>query len=283
MTDARSEAMVGRPSPALSPYVERYLGYRLTGFPAGLHRGLPSRRPTFIVSIGEPIDVAAQTDPTHSPERYRAVVSGLQTSTALIAHDGNQEGVGIDLTPLGFRALFGMPQAAVWNTSLELAEVARGAGDELWERLQVADGWSERFAACDDVLGRLARRHESRLSLAPELRRSWDLLDASHGALEVGAVAAEVGWSRQHLRRRFTDEFGLPPKLAARVIRFDRARHLLQADPERTIGDVAAACGYYDQPHMDREFAQLAGCSPSELLIGDLPSVQDGTASHAGR
>lgn len=283
MSEPRSEAVQAAPHPALRPYVERYLGYRLTGFPAGLHRGLPSRRPTFIVSIGDPIDVVAQTDPAQPPDRYRAVVGGLQATTALIAHRGEQEGVGVDLTPLGCRALFGMPPAAMWNTSLELAEVARGAGDELWERLQVAATWQERFAACDEVLTRLARRHEDRVSLRPELRRTWELLERHDGALEVAALAKEVGWSRQHLRRRFTEEFGLSPKLAARVFRFDRARHALQSAPWRTIGELAVECGYYDQPHMDREFAQLAGCSPTELLVGDLPSVQDAVGSSGRR
>ncbi|WP_132471219.1 hypothetical protein [Rhodococcus sp. SMB37] len=41
--------------------VDGYLGYRMAGFPAGIHRGLPSRHMTFIVSIGAPIVVCAQT------------------------------------------------------------------------------------------------------------------------------------------------------------------------------------------------------------------------------
>ena len=92
-------------------------------------------------------------------------------------------------------------------------------------------------------------------------------------SLTIGALAAEVGWSRQHLGRRFTDEFGLSPKSAARVMRFDRARHALAARPTTTsIAEVAAACGYYDQAHLNREFAELARCTPTELLAGDLPS-----------
>ncbi|HLU41854.1 MAG TPA: AraC family transcriptional regulator [Microthrixaceae bacterium] len=283
MREQRSETVLGRPAEPLRPYVERYFGYRLTGFPPGLHRGLPAPRPTFIVSIGDPIDVVQQVDPSQAPDRYRCVVGGLQDAPALIAHHGDQEGVAIDLTPLGCRTLFGMPARAMWNLSLELSEIAQGAGDELWERLQLARTWPERFAACDAVLGRLAARHEARATLAPELSRSWHLLESTHGALEVGALASEVGWSRQHLRRRFADEFGLPPKLAARVIRFDRARRMLEASGHVTIGEVAAICGYYDQPHMDREFAELAGCSPSELLAGDVPYVQDVEVGPGGR
>lgn len=52
------------PAPALRPFIEAHIGYRMTGFVSGAHRGLPSRHLTLIVSIGPAIDVVAQTDPT---------------------------------------------------------------------------------------------------------------------------------------------------------------------------------------------------------------------------
>jgi AraC-like DNA-binding protein len=270
MNEPRSEWLLRRPAPALTPFVERYVGYRLTGFPAGLHRGLPSRHLTFIVSIGPEIDVVAHTDPAQVPGRYRCVVGGLQASPALIAHDGNQEGVAIELTPVGCRALFGMPAGALWNTSLELDDVVGAARAELWERLQEAPGWDERFAVVDSVLCRLLSDDVPE----PALRRSWQLVVASAGTIPVTEIAGAVGWTRQHFARRFAQEFGLAPKLAARVVRFERARRMLQT-PFLSIAQVAASCGYYDQAHLTRDFAELAGCPPGRLLAEDLPSVQD--------
>jgi AraC-like DNA-binding protein len=270
--------VVRRPAPALAHVVERYIGYRAVGFPPGVHRGLPSRHQTFIVSIGPDIDVVAQTDRRQTPGRYRAVLAGLQARPALIRHDGNQEGVAIELTPPGCRALFGLPAAALWDTTLELADLAGPAGDELWERLQGEAPWPRRFAIVDEVLTRMLRADDP---VEPALRRSWSLVAASAGTLPVADLARTIGWSRQHLARRFAAEYGLTPKLAARVVRFERARRLLEA-PATTppsIAAVAAACGYYDQAHLNRDFAVLAGCSPRELLRGDLPSFQDGEAA----
>jgi AraC-like DNA-binding protein len=86
-----------------------------------------------------------------------------------------------------------------------------------------------------------------------------------------------VGWSRQHLARRFHDEFGLSPKLAGRVVRFEKACRMLKSTPSFvSIAQVAASCGYYDQAHLTRDFVELAGCSPGRLLAEeDLPSFQD--------
>jgi len=275
MAEPRSEWIVGTPAPPLRSFIERYCGYRMTGFPSGLHRGLPSRHLTFIVSIGADIDVVAQTNRAQRPQRYRCVLSGLQASSALISHDGNQEGVALELTPLGTRALFGLPAGELWNLSLELVEVIGPAGRELWERLQHVERWEDRFAVCDDVLSRRVGVDGT----PAELRFCWETLVASDGRISVRELASETGWSRQHLGRRFRDEFGLTPKLAARVVRFDLARRMLPSVPPFvSIAQVAAVCGYYDHAHLDREFAQLAGCSPSELLAEDLPSVQDDEA-----
>jgi AraC-like DNA-binding protein len=261
-----------RPAPQLRAFVDSYAGYRLTGFPPGLHRGLPSRHLTFIASIGDPIDVVSQTDARQAPDRYNVVVSGLQASSALIAHNGDQEGVAIELTPLGCRALLGVPARSLWNTSLEAADVVGRPGGELWERLQFANDWPDRFAVCDEVLGRLV---EADMVVEPEMQEAWRLLVASGGTVSVADVAVHVGWSRRHLAQRFADEFGLSPKLAARVIRFERARRMLQSPERPAIAAVAVACGYYDQPHLNRDFVDLAGCPPREWLEAELPSVQD--------
>ncbi|WP_261720426.1 helix-turn-helix transcriptional regulator [Streptomyces sp. FZ201] len=272
MVERCEEWVTAPPAPPLRPFIEQYCGYRLTGFPPAVHRGLPSRHMTFIVSIGDDIDVVAQTDPAQPPRHYACVLSGLQASSALISHSGDQEGVAIELTPLGSRALFGMPAGELWNTSAELGDVVGATGRELWERLQTGSGWRQRFAVCDTVLGRLTGDRAP----APELRFAWETVVASRGEVSVRDLAEESGWSRQHLARRFRDEFGLSPKLAARVVRFERAQRMLRASPPFvSIAQVAAACGYYDQSHLTRDFVALAGCTPTELLAGDVPSVQD--------
>ena len=272
--EPRQEWLIRTPADPLRPFIDRYIGYRLVGFPSGIHRGLPSRHMTFIASIGPSIDVVVQTDPGQHPDSYRCVLGGLQASAALIQHDGNQEGVTIELTPLGSRVLFGMPARELWDRSVELADVIGGAGAELWERLQEPASWDERFGICDQILLRLAG--DGCAMVAPELQHCWTTLVNSDGQISVSELASEVGYSRQHLGHRFREEFGLSPKLAARVVRFESARRMLQSVPPYVaIAQVASACGYYDQAHLYRDFAELAGCSPRELLGEDLPSFQE--------
>lgn len=272
MTEARSDSVVRRPAPPLRAFIDSYIGYRQVGMAPAVHRGLPSRHLTFIVSIGRPIDVVAQPDPHQAPASYEFVVGGLQASSALIAHDGNQEGVAIELTPLGCRGLLGMPAQALWNTSLEAGDLLGRLAAELRERLHETAGWDARFAMCDEVLGRLVGTGQPS---NPALQAAWRLVVASGGTLPVADLAAEVGWSRRQLGRRFSDELGLSPKLAARIVRFERARRMLQLPSRQPLSAVAGACGYYDQSHLNRDFVELAGCPPAEWLAAEVPSVQD--------
>jgi AraC-like DNA-binding protein len=75
------------------------------------------------------------------------------------------------------------------------------------------------------------------------------------------------------------------PKTYARVLRFQRAVNMLghrdgaswTCERERgagramSWGEIALECGYFDQAHMNRDFRQFAGASPSELAASLLP------------
>jgi AraC-like DNA-binding protein len=142
-----------------------------------------------------------------------------------------------------------------------------------------AAAWEQRFAVLDELLLRQLRVSPSvSPCVSPEVTRAWRALVASGGTASVGRLARESGWSTRRLGTRFRTEIGLAPKEAARVVRFDRARRLLQrrvaAAGAPELAALAAACGYYDQAHLAREFRALAGCPPSRWLAEEFRNVQ---------
>jgi AraC-like DNA-binding protein len=268
------------PAPRLRHVVDRYVCYRTSGFPPWLHRGLPSGHLTFIVSIGAPVEVVRQCDPSQSPGAYRVVVGGLQDVPALVVDPGTQEGIAVQLNPMGARAVLGHPAGRLANLSLELSDLVGPVGDRLWEEVQEAGSWSGRVAACDRVLSSVL----GDVGADPTLWRAWSLLVASGGSSRVDELAREVGWSRQHLTRRFRDELGFGPKVLGRVLRFSRARDTLRATRgEVPLAVLAADCGYADQSHLHRDFSAFAGCSPQRWLVEEVPSIHDdGSPDGAG-
>ena len=111
-----------------------------------------------------------------------------------------------------------------------------------------------------------------------EIIGAWQRLKQTGGRLEVAELADVVGWSSRHLSDRFCGELGLSPKVAARVIRFDRARRQIQrqltAGTPGTLADLAAEFGFYDQAHLAREFREIAGCSPSQWVAEEFRNFQ---------
>ena len=86
-----------------------------------------------ILSFDEPLTMSALPDPGQSPTSLWTVISGVHDAPAVIEHDGNQHGVQLDLTPVGVRALFGVPAAALGPSVVSLEELMGAAAQELLE------------------------------------------------------------------------------------------------------------------------------------------------------
>jgi AraC-like DNA-binding protein len=118
----------------------------------------------------------------------------------------------------------------------------------------------------------IGRRVAAGPAASRDLTWACERLQASAGQIRIDALATELGCSRKHLTIRFHREFGLPPKLFARILRFDHAVRRLRADRVSSWVDLAATCGYSDQAHMVRDFRSFAGSSPTSLLSRRLPN-----------
>jgi AraC-like DNA-binding protein len=271
------------PTPPLRPFIARYTGYRQAGVAPGLHRGLPSPYLTVIFTLDDPLELLEHPDRRQPPGRYSTLVGGLHTAPALVTHPGRQSGVQLLMSPLGARALFGLPAGELASTDVEGSAVLGSFADQVGERLRAAADWPARFAVLDEMLtARLGGGPPSpaaRSEVSGEVRHAWRRLLAADGRCPVSRLADETGWSDRHLRGRFRDETGLTPKAAARVIRFDVTRRLLMqhavSGPDMpALADLAAERGYYDQAHLAREFRDLAGCPPSAWLAEEFRNVQ---------
>ena len=277
MPEAVWEAVATRPAGPLRAVVAEHHGYRQRGMPPARHLGLPSPWLTLIFTLDEPLHVARHPDPQQAPALYGALLGGLHTTPAVIAHDGAQSGVQLQLDPLGTRALLGLPAGELAGLDLPATDLLGRLGADLPEQLQAAGSWAARFRLLDDRLGRLV--DPDRTPPPPEVRRAWRVLRASGGTARIADVAREVGWSERHLAARFRTEIGLTPKAAARVIRFDRARRMI---PGCSGAVVAATCGYADQSHLVRDFVEFTGLAPGAWLAAEVGNLQAPDAA-AGR
>jgi AraC-like DNA-binding protein len=189
-------------------------------------------------------------------ERRTSFVGGLHDRQVTTEHPGRSLGMQINLDPLAARALFGTPLHELAHRTVPLEDIL---GPFLVERLAGAPDWDARFALLDETLA--PRVADARPS--PEIAWAWQRLRETHGRVPVGGLAAELGWSRKRIVARFRDEIGLPPKSVARLLRFERARHLAGT---MSWGELAYECGFSDQSHLIAEFRRITDRTPETFL-----------------
>ncbi|WP_329389331.1 AraC family transcriptional regulator [Streptomyces sp. NBC_01351] len=263
MTRLGGRWRVTRPwPPHLRPIVHSYAGYWDAAATPFRVRVVPTGRAVVVISLGEPFaQVRRLGDASPGSQVTGSLAVGLEDGPRVCDHPGGQEAIRLELTPLGAYRLFAVPMGELTNRAVELRDVLGPGAGVLVEQLAATGDWGARFDLLDLALS--ARLERGPLP-APEVGHAWHLLSRAGGAIPVGRIAAEVGWSQGYLIRRFTEQVGLTPKMSARVLRFHRAVRLLTREGASPT-QVTAACGFYDQAHLNREFRALAGTTPGRM------------------
>jgi AraC-like DNA-binding protein len=151
-----------------------------------------------------------------------------------------------------------VPIAEVFGAEvLLLAQDLRAAGADVRAQAQLFD-----------------RFFTGRLRITPgqqALHRLKTRIESEGGLVRIDELCTFSSISIRQLDRLFRDYLGFSPKTFSRIVRFQNALALLKGHPGCTLADVAAKCGYYDQPHFVREFRTFAGVVPS-AQVGYFPA-----------
>jgi AraC family transcriptional regulator len=99
-----------------------------------------------------------------------------------------------------------------------------------------------------------------------KLKQSIDYIqDNLAGEISLNELADYLGISRYYFCRLFKQSTGLSPHQYVIQQRVERAKQLLQRRG-MSIADVAQACGFAHQSHLNRHFKRLTGVTPKTLL-----------------
>ncbi|MRV75519.1 helix-turn-helix domain-containing protein [Duganella sp. FT92W] len=104
-------------------------------------------------------------------------------------------------------------------------------------------------------------------ALSDERRRAalhYIQANLESAALSPAGIAHSVGISPRQLHRLF-EEVGHSVGVEIRRLRVERAQHLIHGSPERTITDIAFACGFDSLATFYRAFKAEAGMTASEF------------------
>jgi len=139
-------------------------------------------------------------------------------------------------------------------------------GRRIAHELHTADDFSALVVSglSHELIGLAAREQAHRGGALPaKLCRALELLrEQSHQLLSLDDIARAVGCDAGELARSFRTHLGQTPGEAHRRLRVERAAALL-VQSEQPLADIAALCGFSDQPHMTRAFKAQFGVTPA--------------------
>jgi AraC-like DNA-binding protein len=245
------------PSPALAGVVECYWFLEGDGMsePQAI---IPDGRSEIVVHFGDGFERHG-TDGLVRQDA--AMLVGQLLAPIRLACRGRAGVAAIRLRPEASRAITGCAAAELAGREIDLGAIA-GPVASLREQLALAASDAARVALLERWLARRVRVEPSRdvsAAVARILACPWDA--------RLADVAFQAGIGRRQLERRFAAEVGMPPKTFARMARLQSALARIAAGA--TLAEAAVTCGYYDQPHMTRDFARLGETSPGEWREAD--------------
>ena len=193
-------------------------------------------------------------------------VAGPATRTHLVHLPAHTTVVGLRFRPGATRAAFGCDASELRDADPDLRAVCGTSVAPLEITLADAPSPHEQRSALEQwVRERFARRIDRDALM---LRAARALV--ADRTLSVAALGDRLGWSPRRLHREMTATCGYGPKTLQRIVRMQRtlrlARHRALARRRPTLAMLALDAGYADQAHMTRDFRDLTGFTPRELL-----------------
>ena len=168
--------------------------------------------------------------------------------------------VGAQLRPGAAQVLFGVDAGELSGQHTALEELWGAGAGSMRDQLASTRSVAERLDVFEHLL---AARLPTVRGLHPAVAQA---LQQFNGAASVSHVVRSAGISHRRFIALFSRSVGLTPKAYSRVLRFQDVLRRARIDGGRRLIDVAAASGYSDQSHFNREFREFAGVTPTEYL-----------------
>ena len=236
---------------------------------------VPARTPLVLeFTIGTPYLVRRLTK-GETDEAFPVALVGPQSHRRVdLVLSGQVENFIIVFEPGGFSALFSMPAAEIANQDVDASAALGRELTHIRQRLGDAGTFADRAQVLDSFLGARLAKAAPPSAIVSAARKLHD----RDGRASVVDLAAAADLSVRQFERRFQSEMGLPPKLYARIVRFEGALRLKTTRPRMPWTEIAHTLGYFDQMHMVHDFNRLSGGSPSlvfdQLELFAIPELE---------
>ena len=211
-------------------------------------------------TFGDPYHIRSRNSQFSVEVAHPSVLIGPKTHSSIdLVLQGNVESFVVVFQPAGLNRLFPLASRDMVDQHFHADSVFGSSLADLRVRLAEKRSFVARAEVADQYfMSRMSTpaRFDVEVLAAREIVRR-------RGCVRIADLAFQTGLCTRQLERRFANVLGMPPKLYARIVRFEAALQENERSPTRTWTTIAHELNYCDQTHMVRDFNELSGESPS--------------------
>lgn len=247
-----------QPSPILAPFIKHYWILEIDGINTVSERVIPTGFMQMIFHRGDRMNTLS--DNKMQPQSF---ICGQSTGFTDLVSTGKVNMIVVVFHPFGTKAFFPMPMNEFYRMDVSFSDFNDNSLRELEDRIYHEKDNNKAIALIESTLISRLRVFDNH-----NWKRITEVIKAiNHKHQSSITSLSEIAClSYKQFNRIFTEYVGTNPKEFTRIVRFQRALYILQNTPYINITGLAFDCGYYDQPHLIKEFKAFSGYTPPEFM-----------------
>jgi AraC-like DNA-binding protein len=165
--------------------------------------------------------------------------------------------------PHGLRNILAIPSDELNNRSIKTSELLGSKSDELYDKLFNSNHIRDKITIVEDFFRKImATRDLPDQSL---ITASVNFITQHKGLLPVSSLTEFTGYHERKLERTFIQSIGISPKRFSNIIKLHVfLKQLRDRSAQVNLTHLGYEAGYYDQPHLIREFKKYTGLTPGQ-------------------
>lgn len=244
------------PSACLSPYIKHYWILTTAHAKKRTIQTVPSGCTHLVFHRGCKLHFPSKEE---QPSNF---IRGQFSTHGNLLASGTIDMIAVVFHPLGMTPFFGCPMSELNNRYVDTESL----GDSGLNHLKSFVATEPDTLKCIQQIERFLLNRLHRIDYNYKRVHASVQLIINRPSIEVSSLADNACLGYRHFKRVFTESVGMNPKEYIRVIRFQRALYTLQNNPVMDMMQLAFTCGFYDHPHLVKDFKSLSGSAPTVYL-----------------
>lgn len=208
--------------------------------------------------------VGEKGEKTYLAKQNKMALVGISDCPSVV--DSETEGptgtIGVEINPVGAYRFFHLKLGDIKNELNNLTDLLDESAGAVERKITDTISVKDKVHILQQFLHSLLLQQEK----DPLFEYCVRQIEATEGAIKVGELEDDTGYTSRWLNMKFQERLGMSPKSLSSIVRFQQYYQALVANNTGFITRKAFYDHYYDESHFIKEFKKFTGYAPSTLI-----------------